>query len=58
MRSRWLIACLVAVGVAAVWYHTVKLRLPYMNQIPVFDADGLTGEAYMWLECGGIKIRS
>jgi hypothetical protein len=48
MRFRYFIACLVVLGVAAVWYHTVQLRLPYMNQIPVFDADGLTGEAYMW----------
>ncbi|MGT2434889.1 hypothetical protein ACU4GH_02465 [Bradyrhizobium betae] len=32
----------------AVWLYTVRLRLAYMDQVPVFDADGITPEAKMW----------
>jgi hypothetical protein len=48
MRSRQLIAGLVTLGVFAVWIYSVQLRLAYMNQIPVYDADGVTAEGHMW----------
>ena len=48
MRSRKLVAGLVGLGVFALWLYTVWLRRAYMNQIPVYDADGISGEAHMW----------
>jgi hypothetical protein len=38
----------VALAVFLVWLHSLGLRLPYMNQVPVFDADCTTTEASMW----------
>lgn len=48
MRSRSIVACLVAFGVLVVWLYALGHRLPYMDQIPVFDADLITAEARMW----------
>ena len=48
MRSRSIVACLVAFGVLDVWLYALGHRLPYMDQIPVFDADLITAEARMW----------
>lgn len=48
MRSRQIVAVLVAVGVLMVWLSALGQRLPYMDQIPVFDADATTAEAHMW----------
>ena len=47
-RSRLFIGCLLGLAVFAVWAYTVQLRLPYMNQVPVYDADGISAEASMW----------
>ncbi|WP_157087967.1 hypothetical protein [Bradyrhizobium jicamae] len=48
MRSRNLIGGLVAFGVLVIWLYTFQQRLPYMGQIPVFDADVTTAAANMW----------
>ncbi|MEH2529407.1 hypothetical protein V1277_004216 [Bradyrhizobium sp. AZCC 1588] len=48
MRSRRLVGGLVAFGVLVVWLYTFRQRLPYMDQIPVFDADVTTAAASMW----------
>lgn len=48
LRSQLFMGCLLALAVFAVWAYTVRLRLPYMNQVPVFDADGISAEASMW----------
>jgi hypothetical protein len=45
---RSLTATLVALGVFLVWLYALGLRLPYMDQIPVFDADVTTAAAHMW----------
>jgi hypothetical protein len=47
MHSRNLTAGLVALGVLLVWVYALGQRLPYMNQIPVFDADVTTAAARM-----------
>jgi hypothetical protein len=48
MTSRRLAGCLVALAVMLVWLHSLGIRLPYMDQVPVFDADCTTSEASMW----------
>ncbi|QPF86898.1 hypothetical protein IC762_11645 [Bradyrhizobium genosp. L] len=48
MTLRRLVGCLVAIGVALVWLRSLGIRLPYMNQVPVFDGDAMTSEASMW----------
>jgi hypothetical protein len=48
MTLRRLAGCLVALAVLLVWLHSLGLRLPYMDQVPVFDADCTTSEASMW----------
>lgn len=48
MRSRSLVGVLVAFGVLLIWLYTFRQRLPYMDQIPVFDADVTTAAANMW----------
>jgi len=45
---RSLTATLVALGVLLVWVYALGVRLPYMDQIPVFDADVTTAAAHMW----------
>jgi hypothetical protein len=47
MHSRHLIGGLIALGVVMVWIYSVGQRLPYMDQIPVFDADVTTAAANM-----------
>jgi hypothetical protein len=47
MNSRNSVAALVALGVLLTWVYSVGHRLPYMNQIPVFDADVTTAAARM-----------
>jgi hypothetical protein len=39
---------LLALAVLLVWLHSLGMRLPYMDQVPVFDADCTTSEASMW----------
>ena len=48
MRSRSILAGLVTFGVLIMWLYALGHRLPYMDQIPVFDADLITAEARMW----------
>ncbi|HZC96920.1 MAG TPA: hypothetical protein VE267_12460, partial [Bradyrhizobium sp.] len=48
MRSRQIVAGLVGLGALIVWLYSIRLRLPYMDQIPVYDADATTAEAHMW----------
>ena len=48
MRSRQIVAGLVGLGVLMVWLYALAQRLPYMDQVPVFDADATTSEAHMW----------
>ena len=48
MTLRRFTGCLVALAVLLVWLHSLGLRLPYMDQVPVFDADCTTSEASMW----------
>ena len=60
MTSRRLAGCLVALAVILVWLHSLGIRLPYMDQVPVFDADCTTSEASMWARMwwdqGGLKM--
>ena len=39
MTLRRLAGCLVALAVLLVWLHSLGMRMPYMDQVPVFDAD-------------------
>ena len=48
MTLRRLAGCLVALAVLLVWLHSLGLRMPYMDQVPVFDGDAMTTEASMW----------
>jgi hypothetical protein len=48
MRARILTAGLVVFAVLMIWLYSVGLRFPYMNQIPVWDADVCTAAAHMW----------
>jgi hypothetical protein len=48
MTLRRLTGCLVALAVFLIWLHSLGMRLPYMDQVPVFDADCTTSEASMW----------
>ncbi len=48
MTLRRLAGCLVALAVLLVWLHSLGLRMPYMDQVPVYDADCTTSEASMW----------
>ena len=47
MRLKYAIACLVCVAVTLVWYSALRYRLPYLDQIPVYDADVMTSFARM-----------
>jgi hypothetical protein len=38
----------VALAVLLVWLHSLGLRMPYMDQVPVYDADCTTSQASMW----------
>ena len=44
---RW-VGCVVAFAVLLAWVHSLGLRLPYMDQVPVFNANSATTEASMW----------
>ena len=48
MTLRRLTGCLIALAVLLVWLHSLGIRMPYMDQVPVFDADAMTSEASMW----------
>ncbi len=48
MTLRRLTGCLVALAVLLVWLHSLGPRLPYLDQVPVYDADATTSEASMW----------
>lgn len=48
MRPRSLVDGLVLLSVVLLWVYSVGLRLPYMDQVPVYDADATTSEAHMW----------
>lgn len=38
----------ITLAVLVAWVHSIGLRLPYMDQIPVYDADVTTAAANMW----------
>ena len=48
MRKNFMTGSIIALAVALVWIYAVSLRLPYMDQIPVFDADVTTANMIMW----------
>jgi hypothetical protein len=60
MRLKYAIACLVCIAVTLVWYSALKYRLPYLDQIPVYDADVMTSFARMcvhdWWAHGPINM--
>ena len=49
MRLKHVIVGLVCLAVTIIWTQVLMLRLPYLNQIPVFDADVETAVASMWV---------
>ena len=48
MRLKYAVVWLVCFAVAAMWLLVLKYRLPYLDQIPVYDADVMTSYARMW----------
>src|ERR1700733_1676775 len=48
MTLRKLTGCVMALAVLLVWLHSLGLRMPYMDQVPVFDSDVMTTLASMW----------
>jgi hypothetical protein len=48
MRLKYAIVGVVCFAVAALWIALLVQRLPYLDQIPVFDADVTTSGARMW----------
>jgi hypothetical protein len=48
MRLKHAVGCLVCLAVTAMWLLVLKYRLPYLDQIPVYDADVETSAARMW----------
>src|ERR1019366_9102410 len=49
MRLKHAIVCLVCLAVVAMWLLVLEYRLPYLDQIPVYDADVTTSAARMWV---------
>jgi hypothetical protein len=49
MRLKHATVVLVCLAVAAMWLSVLKCRLPYLDQIPVYDADVMTSFARMWI---------
>jgi hypothetical protein len=49
MRLRQVVVGLVFLAVCIFWVTALIKRLPYLDQIPVFDADVTTAAANMWL---------
>ena len=49
MRLKHAVVCLVGAAVTAIWYSALRYRLPYLDQIPVYDADVTTSVARMWV---------
>ncbi len=48
MRKELISVITIALSVTIVWGYAVSLRLPYMDQIPVFDSDVTTANMIMW----------
>jgi hypothetical protein len=49
MRLKHAIVCLVCLTVVAMWLLVLWYRLPYLDQIPVYDSgDAMTSAARMW----------
>lgn len=48
MRLIHISTVIICVVVGLVWIMVLQLRLPYLDQIPVFDADVTTADALMW----------
>src|SRR3954471_7079541 len=48
MRPRPWIAGFMVPVVVLMWVFSVGLRLPLLDQVPVYDADATTSEAHMW----------
>ncbi len=48
MRLRHAVLVGICLAVTAMWILVLVQRLPYLDQIPVFDADVTTADANMW----------
>jgi hypothetical protein len=48
MRLKSVIISTVVLAVAALWLLVLRTRFPYLDQIPVYDADVTTSNARMW----------
>jgi hypothetical protein len=48
MRLKHAVVALVCLAVTVLWMLVLMQRLPYLDQIPVFDADVTTSAARMW----------
>ena len=48
MRLRHAVVAAISLAVTAMWISVLVRRLPYLDQIPVFDADVTTSAANMW----------
>jgi hypothetical protein len=49
MQARQLTALLVTSLTVLTWVYSIGLRFPYMDQIPVYDADVETAITHMWV---------
>src|SRR5882724_12629867 len=48
MRLKSAVVGTVVLAVTALWLLVLRTRLPYLDQIPVYDADIMTSIARMW----------
>ena len=49
MRLKYSVVALICLAVTALWICVLIPRFPYLDQIPVFDADVTTSNARMWV---------
>jgi hypothetical protein len=47
MRLKYSVVGLVCLAVTALWVWVLIARFPYLDQIPVYDADSMTSAARM-----------
>ncbi|MBT1513573.1 hypothetical protein KIP88_24075 [Bradyrhizobium sp. SRL28] len=48
MRLKFAVVSTVVLAVTALWLLVLRTRFPYLDQIPVYDADVTTSSARMW----------
>lgn len=48
MRLKSAVVSSVVLAITALWLLVLRTRLPYLDQIPVYDADAMTSFARMW----------